>query len=434
MASCSSSITNILVNNLLNTVPVMEHNVPLNVSFLGFSNTIVRLQVPSNDSIRFQLNITSSNSIIDCQVTFYSLNLINNTFTNIGGLSTQEAITVFQKDLLEGDYLICLYSNNIATHSGTFKATFSNFVPYAKLQFNGYYGNVLTSILSFPTVERPCDKPLYYELIEGALPEGISMNHSGVLYGTLPNLDCMPSNINLSPSANWYTQLDNGEGYPWGRQYRFKIRVTVQGFPSTIKDEKWVSIRIYNNWDLEKKNFMSQMPFQFDYTVAIENEPVVLPETLCPVCTTESNSSVSLVTTEPCIDCLIPPYTDYQLIRIPLTLSFSNALDWYNENKDIQFSDTDIIRFLNELNSSEMFKMILWKQGIIKSEHNTGEFYKNMSFAINQVNDFLEIETNIMNKDVHGVERNAEDLDMVYLENKHSVNKVLPLEFIAWHR
>lgn len=434
MTSCASSITNILTHDLIGTLPILQQNVPISVSFTGFSNTLLRLSVFSNDSVRFQLNLSSSNFIINCQATFYSINLVNNTFTNIGGLNTQEAITVFQKDLLIGDYIICLYSNNIATHFGTMMATFSNFVPYVRFNFTCYYGNVLNYTLSFPSVEKPCDKPLYYEIIDGALPEGIQMNHSGVLYGTLPNLDCIPSNDHLSPSANWYTQLDTGEGYPWGRQYRFKVRVTLQQFPPSIKDEKWLIIRIYNNWGLERDNFAANMPYQRQYDVIVEDEPIVLPKTLCPSCISESGLTTSIATSIECVDCLIPPYTDYQMIRIPQGLLIENVLDWYSLNQHETFSDPEITKFQKELSESGLFKMILWKQGILKSVNNTSEFYKNMKFQIDNLGEFLEIKTSIMNIDVHNIARNEEDLDWQYLKNKHDVNKVLPFEFTAWHR
>jgi len=82
--------------------------------------------------------------------------------------------------------------------------------------------------------------------------------------------------------------------------------------------EKWLCIRVYNNWDLERDALLNSLPLQQSYEIIVEPDPIVLPTTLCPeTCNTQLIPETII---EPCIDCLESVNTSIQMIRIPETL------------------------------------------------------------------------------------------------------------------
>lgn len=228
MSTCIANITNLITTgNIDNLIPLVS-DVNSNFTISPLSSFIFLLQTSKNESIKFTISSTSTNSIINLTVTIFLFDRVNSTLVSQGNITVIDGFITFQKDLTEAEYLICIKANNNTSYTGYLRALFSNFQAYAKLSGKAYTSENGISILSFIPKELECTYPLYYEIIEGELPEGIFFSNAGMLYGTLPNLDCMEQNYYLSPSSNWYGTLISGESYPIGRAWRFKVRTYLE--------------------------------------------------------------------------------------------------------------------------------------------------------------------------------------------------------------
>lgn len=432
MPSCSKSISDRLANNTINSLIFLENGIINNILFLGLNNVLLRLDLQNNDTLRFNLSLNNT-STINVLVSIYKLNLNTNTFSLIGSITTNDVFTSFTKALLQGEYVICIYAKNTASYTGTIQAIFSNFIPQARLSCNFYYGFNVLSNLTKPIITSPCTHPLYYELVDGVLPEGITLLSTGILQGILPNLDCMPSNNDLSPSSNWFNQLQSGISYPWGRAWRFKIRVSILGQPDIFK-EQWLSIRVYNNYDLENKNFKSLLPLQNYYDIVIEqeNDIIKLPDTLCETCNIIDNITViDNNDTE-----ILYPITDISYIKLPnQLLNIIDVMSWYNNTNLneylIQYNDLETKNFINKLKTDLVFKRILVKLG--KEVQSENIDFSNMNYSITNNNGFIILETNIQTHDIHNINRNNTDLDVNYIANKDDINSSLNMQFVGWY-
>ena len=426
MASCVSKITNLIANNLLNTIPNIEANTRTAFSITPLNSIVYRLSTNKNENINFIVELATTLTI-KATLTFFTFNETNNTFTAIGSINLTESYNIFQKVLDIGEYFICIKVNNNASYTGFITGNYSSFIPYAKLTLNNYYGFYSETNLEKTVKILPCDYPLWYDIIEGELPEGITFDHSGMLKGLLPNLDCMQDNYNLSPSANWYGELTTGESHPWGRSWRFKIRVYVQEFPNYAIAEKWLCIKVYNNWDLEKNALLNSLPLQQSYEIIVEPDPIVLPKSLCPeVCDLQPILPEPIV--EPCLDCPEDINTSIQLIRIPSTLEIDvdNFMIWWIENNSNEFITREEQYFITSLKSSTIFNLLLKKVGITKTTIINTEL-QNSRILLTRVNDFIELRLSVQKNN-----RNITDIDTAYLNSKQEVNNVLEFELIAY--
>lgn len=427
MSSCISNISNIITNNLIDSTLNLVANSRLAYSISPLNSLVYTLFTEKSETIKFIIELASTLAI-NATITFYKFNRLNNSFVSIGSITVNENYTTFQKDLVQGDYFICIKINNNASYTGFITGEFSGFVPAARFTANSYYGISSTTNLTITKIERKCDYPLWYEIIEGTLPEGISFTNSGMLTGILPNLDCMESNHDLSPSANWYDDVSSGVSYPWGRAWRFKIKVYIQEFPDMALAEKWLCIRVYNNWDLEKNALLQALPLQHSYEIIVEPDPIVLPESLCPDKCVISEPIIEPII-EHCVDCLESVNTSIQMIKIPETikLDVDNLLTWWVENNNLEFYSNEEIYFITSLRTSNIFQVLLKKTGVVKSIKNASEFYANTKITVTQVNNFIELRLSVLDNN-----RNLTDIDTRYLNSKREVNNNLELELFGF--
>ena len=426
MSSCINNISNIIANNLISTIPIIQSNIRTEYSITPLNSIVYSLETNKNETVKFIIELASIVSI-NATLTIYRFNALDNTFNNIGGININENYMAFQKDLLEGFYFICIKINNNANYTGFITGEFSGFISSAKFAPKNYYGFYSETNLSFNIKIIPCTYPLWYEVIEGSLPEGVSFNNSGMLTGILPNLDCMESNYKHSPSANWYDDITTGEVYPWGRAWRFKIRVYIQEFPDMALAEKWLCIRVYNNWDLEKDALLNSLPLQKNYEIIVEPDPITLPTTLCPnTCTIPI---IEPVIPSDCVDCQESINTSIQLIKIPETLKIDkdNFITWWIENNSNDFFTREEKYFITTLNNSTIFNILLKKTGIIKTTKLVFEKYKNTKISLNQINNFIELRLSVQINN-----RNTTDIDYGYLISKSEVNHNLEIELLSY--
>lgn len=142
-------------------------------------------------------------------------------------------------------------------------------------QYFGYESDNVNLKVTRNRPETPCDIPLFYDFLEGELPEGLRMNAVGRIEGVICNLDEMIRTKDKSPSFNWFfTQQESQDVYPIGIVFRFKVRVRMadykKGDDTSDFEEDWFCIRVHNNWSLDKAKFIENI------------QKVAIKETHCP--------------------------------------------------------------------------------------------------------------------------------------------------------
>lgn len=196
----------------------------------------------------------------------------------------------------------------------------------------------------------------------------------------------------------------------------------------------WMCIRVYNNWDLEKDAFNQAMPLRQSYEIIVEPDAIVLPKSLCPIlsCNTTLQEVIQEQTINDCPDCLQSVSTSIQLIKIPdeliTEINQDTLLYWWIINNEKVFDNKNIKNFIFTLGNSQIFNVLLKKQGIIKTLRNASEFYKDTNITISLNDNFIELRLSVL---ING--RNETDLDNIYIQNKDRINKSIELEAIAFY-
>lgn len=218
-------------------------------------------------------------SPVNLTLTIYSY--VGSTATALGSINIVTPSTSFTQAFSTGNYLICISSNNAAGYTGTLTGQFAGFPAVARFSPTFSHGDsMLWSLYQPPPPPPTCNQPIWFELVQGELPPNITLLSNGVLSGVFPNLDCVEDVNPYSPAVNWFYTPGNVTN-PVGRQWRFQVKCWLQNFPDVI-DLRWFCIRIYNDWSLDRDNFLKQ-PKVKTADVAVINKPAPLP-IVCEPC------------------------------------------------------------------------------------------------------------------------------------------------------
>lgn len=365
MATCTASISRMagygsLVEILPNTVT------PFNVT--QTENNLFRLECPQFQTIKFIINTVPP---VALTLTAYAWN--GSTATPIGSVTMTNPTTVAYIDFNIGQYIICIRPSGMDVQTGTLLGEFTGYSQEAKLALNMFAGESFESPVSGPpTPPRECDEALFFEIIDGELPPGLDMNPFGVVKGWLPNLDCLEDR--WSPAVNWYYEENDGTMWPWGREWRFQVRVTVDGQTSLIRDEEWFCVRVYNNWTYDAERFLAQQPFERITEITVKDPPPVLPS-ICKPCKdfTEEPRFVpqSLEHAKASTLPSDPEETKIELIPIPLDLCHIPSTDfaqWYDENRDVDSGNIYVEKFKRDLEESPSFNLLRARAGYTEAD------------------------------------------------------------------
>jgi hypothetical protein len=432
MATCSREISNIIRAGTIENVNEIFPNTRTQFTIGPNQKYIFIFRVARQDTIRFITELTPRGDAgqIKMTISIFSYNENTETIVDLGSTLIEELLQEFQKDLGVGTYFMCI-TNFYSTFDAYITGIFSGFVPWAKLSMVFYEGSFsYAEKLSFPLIPKPCSKPIFYEIIEGSLPPGISMSNAGRLYGILPNLDCCEENAKLSPSVDWFGQYPNGEWHPWGRQWRFKVRITIPEFPLAVA-EKWFCIRVYNNWDIDKENFAKQIPFNRSYEIIVEPDKIVL-EDQCGDCPPKQKiRKLSPYSPLPCLECSNDVKTDTQIFKIPeeIKVTEDSLVVWYQQTMQLDPStmSKEIRTFLSNLMNSSIFKNLLIKKGLLEAENEKLKRLERVRIALQSMNGYIYLRQSTM---IDG--RNEDDVDHEFLTTVKRLNQSLPMEITAF--
>lgn len=186
-----------------------------------------------------------------------------------------EYAQVLSKELAAGTYYVCVETQGLTALQTTILASSTQYQGFASLAAPQSSGEHLAVTLTQPRRPQACQTTLFYEITEGSLPPGLRMTSLGQIRGVLPENDCLEDNAALPPSQTWGQEIE-GVTWPWGRQWRFKVKVWPEGTPDVSKEE-WFCVASHNDWSRDRDAFLSQAPFtSFSYErVETRNDAIV---------------------------------------------------------------------------------------------------------------------------------------------------------------
>ena len=312
---------------------------PFSINLL--TNKVYSINVAAASQAVFAFAFNPVNPVTTISITVTTFRRDGTTLTDLGSATFSDLIGGYSKDFSAGEYLLCIRSNQ--SYTATVIGQFSGFRPQTNFRLNFYDGNQLTGKMDDRRPPVACDEPLYYQLLDGELPPGIRMTGLGRLYGNLPNLDCLEDAETLSPAQNWSYFAPDGTAHPWGRVWRFKVRVSIAEMEES-SDTEWFCVRVHNNWDFDRDNFLRNAPFKVINTVTVIEEPKKLPGSFCmepcvePIDFGFQPQTIGGPECPVCDDADI--VTDIQLIAIPplcQKIDVSAIPLWWLRNKDVVF-------------------------------------------------------------------------------------------------
>ncbi len=289
-APCLNKITNpvtwasttLLDNDVLNTFV-----------FAKTSCKIFKIELAQFTVIDFSYTLTSLGDFSGA-ISFYRV--VGSDVTEIASTIISDIFGNFSKEFSAGTYAICIES-----------IIFQQSTMQILAHYRGYQKQTIFSITfstgenlkgNIPTIRppSPCTRPLFFRIVDGALPPGFRMTSLGRVLGVAPELDCMIDNADLPPSQNWSFSNFDGQSTCWGRQWRFKVEVSIQGMPDVVAEE-WFCVRIHNDWSKDRDAFLAQAPFTTDIDLA----PRFDFPSIADLCTTQQADEVRRDFVLPCI-------------------------------------------------------------------------------------------------------------------------------------
>lgn len=420
MPTCLQSANDVLTGPGYESLTNVFANTITPFSTTTATNHLFRLQSPTFQTVNFTftLNTPPYNSSLSI------LRVSGSTAIPIASVNLTSGTTVFTADLAIGQYIICLRSTGNQT--GSFIGSFTGYATTAFLQPRGYSGqfSILNELKTKPR-ERVCTEPLFFELVEGSLPPGLTMDSLGTIRGQLPNLDCLPDP--LSPSMNWWYEENDSTLWPWGRQWRFRVDLWVEVAAETRVTE-WFCVKVHNNWDFDQAKFLGQAPFDRIEKIKVVEPPATLPKMICEPCSPPTNERVFLapkpLDADNCPACGSPDQdTSIELIPIPDSLCMIPAnelLAWFEEEREGDDTNPEIVKFKKDLAKSESFRILRERAGYIPGDDFTDRQRELIFVTASNYQNFLQLSQVRLNP-------NANDLAFLVDMWKDQQNQILPI-------
>ena len=274
MANCSD-----LTLSEAQALQVLSHDTIVSFPLTRGSCKSYKIVATTFTVIDFSLALNVSGiSSFTTVISFYRID--STGLVALAGLQSTDLSIVFSKEFNAGTYVMCVETPAFFTAQVSCLAKYKGYVKQIVFDLEFPCGEYTTAFI--PTIRPPrvCTRPLLFKIIDGKLPPGFRMTSLGRVAGRIDELDCLEDTYDLPPSQNWsYTNFD-GVQEPWGRRWGFRVEVSIQGMPD-VKAQEWFCVKIYNNWDKDRDNFLAQAPFR-NKALIVGVEPAVTIPVLCP--------------------------------------------------------------------------------------------------------------------------------------------------------
>ncbi|QBP06399.1 hypothetical protein [Stenotrophomonas phage YB07] len=389
MATCLETIN----STPIPSIPVITPNTQMGFSINSFNNQLFLMQSALFQTAKFTVQLTTINP--NMTMTFYTQS--GGTWVPVSSVAINQTSTTFTADFPAGEYIVCLRTTSAFAQAGYFVGEFTGYSQVAVLQPRAYQGEY--SVGTFYEKPRPpveCKEALFYTITEGSMPPGLFMDNLGTITGILPNLDCLKDR--WSPAANWYYDENDGYAYPWGREWRFKVKVEVANYPES-NAEDWFCIKIHNNWDFDLENFLRQAPFKKVHQVnVVTQSPGLDTSGMCIPCKEPEQSPIYVpqpVRDTGCAACSAQSEAQQiELIEIPTELCqcpVEEILPWYQDNFSEVFECEALNEFVGALSDSPSFQILRRKAGYLPDDPLTDLVKEQTFIAVSAYNNFLQL-------------------------------------------
>ena len=384
MANCATFLGSVVGSGQVGTLDPLDHNVLTPLAFNRAGCKAYVLTLPAFTVVDFTVQVTPAPANpFSFVMKMYRVN--GNTMTELATASSSDQAAVFSKEFTQGTYLICFETSSLVELAGSVLAVFRGYRRYAVIDLDLGAGEAMNYDFDRKRPPKDCSAVLHFELIEGTLPPGIRLTGLGQLLGVAPNLDCIEDNAAYSPSQNWSYMHNDGSFHPWGRQWRFKVKVMMEGVPEVFAEE-WFCVKIHNNWSLDRDAFLAQAPFEVKVEESQVFTPVVIP-TLCPepapaqawkpteipvLCESDVREQRFVVEKieKPCPTCNGQEEI-VQTVPIPFGVPSLNPLHvkaWWDAVKRMSLVDFEYAEFVRRLEQSPVFQLFLQDRAVSVTE------------------------------------------------------------------
>ena len=326
MANCADFVAAVAASSQTATLTPLIHNTLIPLAFSRNDCKTFLLTTTEFSVVDFAVNVMPTPSTGSFSFTVFFYRVTGKTLTALASVPAVEQYASFSKELTVGTYLVCFQTAVPVAFAGTVLATFRGYQIYAVISSFMSAGESVNGQFDNRRPPADCSAVLYYEMIDGGLPPGMRMTGLGQVRGVAPNLDCVEDGQIYPPAQNWSFQHNDGSYHPWGRQWRFKVRVHIEDMPD-VNAEEWFCVKVHNNWSIDRDNFLAQAPFTISYEETVVTkveipvfcptpvetvwEPQAIPrfceadarpeyvvekiETLCPTCSPDMQEVVDVI-------------------------------------------------------------------------------------------------------------------------------------------
>ena len=284
MATCATSI------NMTHSHIEAQSGTKYTIDISTATNAIFVISSELAQSIFFNARVLGTNAFIAYSISVYK----KNTLQLFGTVNITTANSASSFSTLPGEYYICVRPT-VSSYQIEFTLTYISYSAVVTLRATSEFGFDVSCELSTARPESVCTRPLKYTLIDGQLPPGLWMNEAGHIRGTLPMLDCEPSNADYPPSNMWYQQFGDEEYVTnWGRAYRFKVHLTLKDDPSK-EAEEWCYISIVNDYS-KNISYVDSFGILEDEQISTFEEKIIVGS-ICPPLNCGNKTLLDLNTT-----------------------------------------------------------------------------------------------------------------------------------------
>lgn len=244
-------------------------------------NALFLLSNEMDQSVFFTVRVIGSVSNISFSLTIYN----TETLVQFGTLSVTQGNISTSFNIKAGTYYVCIRSQ-ILSYNIELTPKFISYNKTATFNAKSYIG-VASETIELK-ISRPvgvCRRRLVYTIIEGNLPNGLTMLENGYISGYLPILDTDNFNYDLPPSNTWYHKIGDDEYVTsWGRAYRFRVHLTLYDDRSK-EDIRWFYITIINDFSKNLALIDKYEMLDDERDVTFEEKIKLATVSLCPPCT-----------------------------------------------------------------------------------------------------------------------------------------------------
>lgn len=276
MATCLTSI-----NEAGEQVIELSSEVVYPATINNTENALFLLSNEMDQSVFFTVRVIGSVSNISFSLTIYN----TETLVQFGTLSVTQGNISTSFNIKAGTYYVCIRSQ-VLSYKVELTPKFISYNKTATFNAKSYIGAACETIeLKTSRPVGVCRRRLVYTIIEGNLPNGLTMLENGYISGYLPILDTDNFNYDLPPSNTWYHKIGDDEYVTsWGRAYRFRVHLTLYDDRSK-EDIRWFYITIINDFSKNLALIDKYEMLDDERDVTFEEKIKLATVSLCPPCT-----------------------------------------------------------------------------------------------------------------------------------------------------